>query len=872
VLHDDNAIDDAFQATFLVLARRAVSIRQHENLAPWLGRVAQRIARKCQVKEARRARYERPLLSDAATAVETVDLGEQELASLLRHEIDRLPRLDRLLLRLTYWRGKTYEQAARQLSWPIGTVRSRLSRVRDRLRIRLTRRGLVPALAATASAGMVGTTSAAQPSEALVTQTVRTAIASAGKITTAVKAGAVPAAVAALAHGELAIMATISGKLIAALVLVAGLASAGVVSQVRRDSGRGVPVAGPGAPGTSAAQGSGERRTGPLPGAGQELPASNQAAPASQAVDRDLWARKLAALNSAGWREAFAVGEELAGLPADEGFAILKENWKKIDNVEARQQLLKAWDFADHPRLVDGLDLGMRDPSPDVERWALSYLDDLALQDFSENFQAYKDWYQANREKPLSAVVAVPPRRFAVEAAQAEKGVAAKQVRLLQHTLALEKPEAREALLAAGFLRTLERWSSRAEAGSRGEDVELAVDALAVFGALRPGEEELRRVVVPLLGKEKPDNVRNAAIRALGGKENAWAIDLVLDELKQSLDGDGKTVDAAACTLANFDNPRIIPPLIAAIDAHDTRDTRYSLGYFALGRLTGVQYDESHDGPWWGRWWENNKERYAGAVQAVEFPNVQKKPQQRAQQADDDPLADVADIAAQDRRAGGDEMKRYFLIGKDAKPPTDGYRLLIVVPGGDGSADFQPFIRRIRKNALDDRWLIAQAVAPKWDERQFDRIVWPTAKSRYAAAKFTTEEFIEAIVGDVRSKVKINPRRVFVLGWSSGGPPCYATALRKETPVAGAFIAMSVFRPQQLPALEQAKDRAFYLLQSPQDRVTPIRYALTAEHSLQAAGAKVRLEQYEGGHGWQGDVWTMIREGIDWLDQQTGAK
>jgi predicted esterase len=235
-----------------------------------------------------------------------------------------------------------------------------------------------------------------------------------------------------------------------------------------------------------------------------------------------------------------------------------------------------------------------------------------------------------------------------------------------------------------------------------------------------------------------------------------------------------------------------------------------------------------------------------------------------------DPLADVADVPALDLRAGDDAKKRYFLIGagEKAKAPPEGYRVLIVLPGGDGSADFHPFIRRIYKNVLNERWLVAQLVAPKWDEDQFQRVVWPTAGLNYPAAQFTTEEFIQAVLANVQAKVKVDPKRVFLLGWSSGGPPCYAMAVRKESPVTGALIAMSVFKPEQIPALENAKGRAFYLLQSPDDKVTPIRFAEAAERTLVAAGAKVRLKCYRGGHGWRGDVWGMIGEGIKWLDQQ----
>jgi hypothetical protein len=72
---------------------------------------------------------------------------------------------------------------------------------------------------------------------------------------------------------------------------------------------------------------------------GSAGPAAQQA----ERVDREAWARKLTALNEADWRTAFKVGEKLAALPGDEGFAILKANWEKIDKVDARQQLLKAW-------------------------------------------------------------------------------------------------------------------------------------------------------------------------------------------------------------------------------------------------------------------------------------------------------------------------------------------------------------------------------------------------------------------------------------------------------------------------------------------------------------------------------------------------
>src|SRR5262249_8170148 len=106
-----------------------------------------------------------------------------------------------------------------------------------------------------------------------------------------------------------------------------------------------------------------------------------------------------------------------------------------------------------------------------------------------------------------------------------------------------------------------------------------------------------------------------------------------------------------------------------------------------------------------------------------------------AQEAREDP--ELADVPSQDLQAGDDADKRYFVIGPRAKkaPPADGYKLLVVLPGGSGDEQFLPFVRRICKNALPPEYLVAQPVAKKWTADQ--QIVWPTSKSRVAEMKFT---------------------------------------------------------------------------------------------------------------------------------------
>jgi predicted esterase len=78
---------------------------------------------------------------------------------------------------------------------------------------------------------------------------------------------------------------------------------------------------------------------------------------------------------------------------------------------------------------------------------------------------------------------------------------------------------------------------------------------------------------------------------------------------------------------------------------------------------------------------------------------------------------------------------------------------------------------------------------------------------------------------------------------------------------------MSVFNPEFLPPLKGAKGHAYYLYHSEEDGVCPYRMAEEAKNSLTENGAKVRLETYEGGHGWRGDFYDDIRKGVEWLEK-----
>lgn len=164
VLHHAHDAEDAFQATFLVLARKAGSLRQPEALGSWLYGVAYRTALEARTKALRRRAREREL-TEEPTVAPNGDLVWNELRAVLDGEINCLPQKYRSPFVLCYLEGRTNEDAARLLRCPKGTILSRLAWARQRLRTRLARRGVVLSAASATAFFTVDTLAAAVPLE-----------------------------------------------------------------------------------------------------------------------------------------------------------------------------------------------------------------------------------------------------------------------------------------------------------------------------------------------------------------------------------------------------------------------------------------------------------------------------------------------------------------------------------------------------------------------------------------------------------------------------------------------------------------------------------------------------------------------------------
>ena len=236
VLGDIQDAEDAVQATFLILARKAASVRPRDMLPAWLHVVARRVAIRARSAKTRQFRATGHLVVPVVDPRPDplADLSARELLGIIDDELSRLSAAYRLPVILCCLEGRSVEEAARQLGWTAGSVKGRLERGRARLHNRLVRRGLTLSAALAAAEASRGVTSAAEL-ERLAAATVRGAVAFAAR-STAVR-DVSPAAVAlagevikAMAIARLTVLAAL---LLAAILLIAvtGLLALGISKQ-----------------------------------------------------------------------------------------------------------------------------------------------------------------------------------------------------------------------------------------------------------------------------------------------------------------------------------------------------------------------------------------------------------------------------------------------------------------------------------------------------------------------------------------------------------------------------------------------------------------------------------------------------------------
>jgi RNA polymerase sigma factor (sigma-70 family) len=225
ILRNVQDIEDAFQATFLVLVRRASSIQRPGTLANWLHGVARRTALEARGASARR----RVVEMSVAPRTEMHDGPDEELWPILEQELGRLREQYRAVVILCDLEGKTRKEVAHQLGWAEGTVASRLARGRNLLAKRLNRRGFSSTLVA---AALSATASKASVPTDLVTATL--AVASLSNLEKKLSGVLLSPNVVSLTEGVLKSMFPIKIKIVMAALVMLGITTLGMGALVTR--------------------------------------------------------------------------------------------------------------------------------------------------------------------------------------------------------------------------------------------------------------------------------------------------------------------------------------------------------------------------------------------------------------------------------------------------------------------------------------------------------------------------------------------------------------------------------------------------------------------------------------------------------------
>jgi erythromycin esterase len=273
--------------------------------------------------------------------------------------------------------------------------------------------------------------------------------------------------------------------------------------------------------------------------------------------------------------------------------------------------------------LLEKIDREIRNPLPERQARGFDALVPFAYRNFAEDYTTYLEWYRRFKDVSEAEVIRENCTRFMKEIAEARGPERERLARFIQnHSHALFRDGvAMETAKAAGLLELATRWIKEKDVPS---DVNRA--AWTILMRLPPNQEYLRQVVLPIAQGKGPEETRHLALALLGQKENRWAVEPLLEILINTLDEEGEArFSGVAQALRTIGDQRAIPTMIAVLEVENTEATIYWIGHYGLAGLTGVPYHETHDGPWWRRWWENNKARLPEEVRTLSLPVLPKR-------------------------------------------------------------------------------------------------------------------------------------------------------------------------------------------------------------------------------------------------------
>lgn len=636
----------------------------------------------------------------------------------------------------------------------------------------------------------------------------------------------------------------------------------------------------------------------PVPCAAQQL----------SAAERASWSQKLTNLipNSV---EGIRTVQDLAALPPDDVYAILAENWPALSNSDIKQYILSCVVQNDNARVLDILQLGVADSSLLVQNKALQFSESFGFDSFTEDFTAYQLWRQQNAGKPLKDVILSSMKYVVSILPKTDEPHRSALLNILVRTnfsaTSVTSRLRRDAALDSGLADALVPWIRQQN--------NFMWTAYQIIRNMRPSEEFIRRVVLPLSDVKTEPAVRYQALSVLGSEQNTWATEPLMKMMLSEYPD--PSAEIIGQTLGQIGDPHIIPTFIAMMDADNTPEGNRLLGNI-LSPITGVTNAYVRDAAWWKVWWTRNNARFPADVRAMALPKLAVR-QRPVLQAAQNGFQEAARPSL--RQIAGDPKRAYWFIdpringnrltqmtgrrsinplvisaalrpgkaelaGQPPPPPigksapiadaaapgaraNDAPGLIVVLTSDGDAASAAGFWYEAAAHALEKKYYIAVVAAPKWTPNQ--QSVWLTNPDMKGAkeAKFSTETLVADVVKDISATNTIDANRIFLHGIGAGGAAAYAIALDERSPFRGFYVLGATFKTSALPPLDRAAGKRFLIQNGKDDRVHPYWMAEAAQKLLTQKGATVKLDPTPGYLGSQSidAVMGLIKASFDWM-------
>jgi serine/threonine protein kinase/predicted esterase len=325
---------------------------------------------------------------------------------------------------------------------------------------------------------------------------------------------------------------------------------------------------------------------------------------------------------------AFGLGPNMLSEVPDRAVRITELAWPNLKDRYQKTAILKVFRVADHEQVLRILNLGMMDDDPDVRNYASTYVSEYAFRSFEGEPEIYTRWYSEHKDLPLGEVFEAHYRRLAIELKRL--GPVHGIDKWIQRKDDLTDPNQKlEALAQSGLSDLFQQWF---EIKSMSEKHRLAL--LTFFRSVPLEANEAKRLLTTYASASPRDGLSLPAIRALMASDLEYSVPLIAQHLGQWAQTFGRPAHNSqyseiARVLSETGDDRFIPLLIGLIDADNSYDTIYGVGYFGLGfsklgKLVQVPYSSFHDGNWWRSWWGRNRDRFSEAAQSTAIPDYPK--------------------------------------------------------------------------------------------------------------------------------------------------------------------------------------------------------------------------------------------------------